>query len=289
MFMIEKIAFTFFGACIGSFLNVCIYRLPKNESIIAPRSFCRNCKTPIKWYDNIPVLSYIFLGGRCRNCKVRISIRYPLVELITATLFLALYLKFGFSIELLKYCFLFSLLIVASFIDIDYHAIPVHLCFLGIVFGLALSIWSSLQFLKTGGFDVKALPIVRSGIGLLFGFGFTYMFKFFGDVGIDIYLKLRKKESIEGETESLGLGDVDFMGMIGVYLSIPSVMLLGPVVSVLLVFFLAPFFAMVYSVIALIFKKSHLIPYLPYLSLATLTVFFWGEEILRFVLRIVWV
>jgi len=286
--MIEKIAFTFFGACIGSFLNVCIYRLPKNESVVAPRSFCRNCKTPIKWYDNIPVLSYIFLRGRCRNCKERISIRYPFIELITAILFLSLYLKFGFGIELVKYCFLFSLLVVVSFIDIDYHAIPVYLCFLGVVFGLAISIWSSLQFFKTGGFDIKTLPLVRSGIGLLFGFGFTYMFKFFGDVGIDIYLKLRKKESIEGETESLGLGDVDFMGMVGVYLGIPSALVWGPVVSVLLVFFLAPFFAMVYSVIALIFKKSHLIPYLPYLSLATLAVFFWGEEILRFILKLVW-
>jgi len=287
MFIIEAIAFTFFGACIGSFLNVCIFRLPRNQSIITPGSFCRNCKTPIKWHDNIPMFSYIFLKGRCRNCKERISIRYPFVELITAVLFLALYLKFGFSIELVKYCFLFSLLIMVSFIDIDYHAIPAHLCFLGIVFGLAISVFSSLELLKTGGFEPKTLPIVRSGIGLLFGFGFTYMFKFFGDIGIDIYLKLRKKESIEGETESLGLGDVDFMGMVGVYLGVPSALVWGPVVSVLLVFFLAPFFAMVYSVIALIFKKSHLIPYLPYLSLATLAVFFWGEEILKFVSRLI--
>ena len=289
MVIIEKIAFAFFGACIGSFLNVCIYRLPKDKSIVAPRSSCRNCKAFIKWYDNIPVLSYILLRGRCRNCQERISLRYPLVELITAILFLALYVKFGFSIDLLKYCFLFSLLILVSFIDIDYHAIPGQLCFFGIIFGLAISIWTSLKFFKSGGFDPKTLPIIRSGVGLLFGFGFTYMFKFFGDIGIDIYLNLRKKESIEGERESMGLGDVDFMGMVGVYLGISSAMLWEGAVAVLLVFFLAPFFAMVYSIFALVFKKSHLIPYLPYLSLATLAIFFWGEKILSFVLKLVWV
>jgi prepilin signal peptidase PulO-like enzyme (type II secretory pathway) len=128
--------------------------------------------------------------------------------------------------------------------------------------------------LGTGTVDFLALPFVLALRNLILGFGFGYLFKFFGDVFIDVYLTLRKKESIEGERESLGLGDVDFLGMVAVFLGIKSAVL---------VFFIAPFFAVLYSVFALIFKKSHLIPYLPYLSLATITVFFWGDKILNFI------
>ena len=272
--MVVRIFIFIFGSCIGSFLNVCIHRIPKEKSIVSPGSFCPKCKTSIKWYDNIPLLSYLFLRGRCRNCGGKISLRYPIVELITAAFFVVLYLELGFSIELLKYIFLFSLLTVVSFIDIEYHAIPVHLCFLGIIAGLFFSLEPTLRLLKSGVFDLGALPLYAAFKGLLFGFGFTYLFKFFGDIFIDFYLKLRKKESIEGERESLGLGDVDFMGMVGVFLGVKSVVL---------VFFIAPFLALGYSIFAIIFKKSHLIPYLPYLSLATVVTFFWRDRILSFI------
>ncbi len=272
--MSTRIWIFIFGSCLGSFLNVCIHRFPQEKSIITPGSFCPKCKTPVKWHDNIPLISYLLLGGRCRSCQKRISFRYPLVELISGAFFLALYLKLGFGLELLKYMFLFALLLVVSFIDIDYHAIPVHLCFLGIIIGLLFSLWPTSQLLRTGVFDLGALPLYAAFKGLLFGFGFTYLFKFFGDIFIDFYLKLRKKESIEGERESLGLGDVDFMGMVGVFLGIKAVVL---------VFFIAPFIALLYSIFALIFKRSHLIPYLPYLSLATVIVFFWGNKIVSFI------
>ncbi|MBU1113422.1 MAG: prepilin peptidase [Candidatus Omnitrophica bacterium] len=273
--MLEKIAVFILGSCLGSFLNVCIHRLPKEESVVSPRSSCPKCKAKIKWYDNIPLLSYLILRAKCRSCREKIPLRYPLVELITAGLALALYLKFGLSFLFFKFIFFFALLVLVSFIDIDYHAIPVYLCVIGIAVGLALTVWPTLMMLKSGWFNPGSLPLVRAFRGLLFGFGFTYLFKFFGDVFIDFYLKIRKKESIEGERESLGLGDVDFMGMVGVFLGVKSVVL---------VFFLAPFFAVIYSVFAIIFKRSHLIPYLPYLSLATLTVFFWGDKILSFIL-----
>lgn len=261
------------GLCVGSFLNVCIYRLPKNESIIKPRSFCPKCKVPIKWYDNIPLLGYILLLGKCRNCGEKISLRYPLVEFITGALFLTLYIILGPSVGLIKYLFLFCLLIVVSFIDIDYHAIPAYLCLVGIAGGLVFSLGTSVKLFNQGVVDINAMPIIFSFRGLIFGLGFTYLFKFFGDAFVDFYLNIRKKESIEGERESLGLGDVDFMGMVGVFLGVKGA---------LLVFFIAPFFAVIYSIIALIFKKSHLIPYLPYLSLATVVVYFWGNRILSF-------
>jgi len=281
--MIVKIFILVFGSCVGSFLNVCIHRLPKEKSLVFPGSFCPKCKTPIKWYDNVPVLSYLFLRGRCRECSEKISIRYPLVELITAAFFLILYLKLGLTAELAKYIFLFSLLVVVSFIDIDYHAIPVHLCFIGIIVGLLFSFWPTLELFKSGVFDLEDLPFYRALKGLLFGFGFTYAFKFFGDVGLDFYLKLRKQKSIEGEKESLGLGDVDFMGMVGVFLGISSPVLGFIVWDVVLVFFIAPFIALLYSIFVIIFKKSHLIPYLPYLSLATVVTFFWRDRILSLI------
>ncbi len=276
--MIEKIFIFILGSCVGSFLNVCIHRLPKEKSIIRPRSFCPQCKASIKLYDNIPLLSYIFLRGKCRNCSAKISPRYFLVESLTGLMFLILYLNFGLSLFSLKFAFLFCLLIVVSFIDIDYHAIPAYLCFIGIAVGLIFSffqsggVWNIFEdFLKLKDLTLPVSPFANSLIGLLFGLGFVYLFKLFGDVFISILLYLRKKESIEGEKESLGLGDVDFMGMVGVFLGVKGV---------LLVFFIAPFIAVAYSISALIFKKSHLIPYLPYLSLATVIVFFWGNKIL---------
>lgn len=263
------------GACTGSFLNVCIYRLPKDMSIIKPRSFCNSCKKTIKWYDNIPIISFFILKAKCRNCKAKISLRYPLVELITAIFFLVLYIHFGFSLNLLKYLFFFCFLIVVSFVDIDYHAIPAYFCFLAIIVGLFFDIVMTFISLKSGtALSIRSLPIFKSLVALIFGLGFTYLFKLFGDIFISIYLALRKKESIEGERESLGLGDVDFMGVIGVFLGVKTV---------IFVFFLAPFFALLYSLAASFFKKSHLIPYLPYLSLAAATMFFWGNQIIKFV------
>lgn len=282
--MIESIGVFILGLCLGSFLNVCIARLPEDKSIVKPASYCPYCKKSIKWYDNIPVLSYIFLQARCRFCKKKISPVYPLVELITAFIFVFLYFQFGFGLELLKYSILFFLLIVVSFIDIKYHAIPAYLCVFGIIIALIISFIPTFEMIRAGRFGLEAWPVVQAIKGLIFGLGFAYLFKLFGDLFIGLYLSLRKKESIEGETESLGLGDVDFMGMVGAFLGTTSLVVLNfIVVDVLLVFFLAPFVALVYTIFALIFKKSHLIPYLPYLSIATFIVFVWGNDIWNFI------
>jgi len=287
MDIIFKVYWCLIGACIGSFLNVCILRLPKDMSIVRPSSHCPKCKTPIKWYDNIPILSFFFLMGKCRSCREKISFRYVIVELLCAVSFLVLFIKLGYSLAFAKFAFLFCLLIVVSFIDIDYHAIPAYLCILGIIVGLFFSFFQSgdllyvvVDFLRAAGvsqvqgMDGPNSPFFNSVVGFLFGLGFTYLFKLFGDIFISLLLIVRKKDSIEGETESLGLGDVDFMGVVGVFLGVKAV---------LLVFFIAPFFAILYSVSAGLFKKSHLIPYLPYLSAATVVVYFWGNDITRIV------
>lgn len=238
MELLFRIFVALLGGCIGSFLNVCIYRLPKEKSIVTPRSFCPNCKTTIKWYDNIPVLSFILLGAKCRQCKTKISFRYPFVELIAAVVFFLLYVRFGWSLNFFKFAFFFSMLIVLSFIDIDYHAIPAYLCVLGVAVGLAFALWESIVMFNSMMVDLKDLPIVNAFKALVFGLGFTYMFKFFGDVFVQVYLSMRKKNDIEGETESLGLGDVDYLGMVGVFMGI---------MAVVLTFFIAPFVAMFYA------------------------------------------
>ncbi len=272
--MLSSIFVFIVGACIGSFLNVCIYRIPRQLSIIKPNSFCPNCNASIRWYDNIPIVSYILLKGRCRRCSCPISLRYPLVEILSGFILLILYFKFGITFEFIKFSSFFFLLIVVSFIDIDYHALPISLCFLGMFLGLGFSLIQSLFLLKEGKVgNLDSLPIFSALKGAIFGLGFMYFFKFFGDIFINFYLTLKKKESIEGEKESLGLGDVDFMGVVGAFLGTKFV---------ILTFFIAPFFALFYAVFALIFKRSHVLPYLPYLSLASFFSFLWGNEVLRF-------
>ena len=128
------------GLIIGSFLNVCIYRIPRHKSIINPsRSFCPSCLKPIKAYDNIPVLSYILLGGKCRNCKKPISWQYPLVELVTGILFLCLYVKFDMTLLVLINIVFISLLIIAACTDLTHRIIPNVISVPGILVGLILN------------------------------------------------------------------------------------------------------------------------------------------------------
>ncbi len=128
------------GSIIGSFLNVCICRIPRNESIAYPPSHCTNCGMRIKWYDLLPVVSFINLRGRCRNCKSKISIRYPLIEILTGAIFVSLYIKYGFTIDFFKYVLLSVFLIVISFIDLDTTNVYLKTTLPGIVIGVVFVI-----------------------------------------------------------------------------------------------------------------------------------------------------
>ncbi|RLA81199.1 MAG: prepilin peptidase, partial [Deltaproteobacteria bacterium] len=128
-----------FGSVVGSFLNVCIHRLPRGESIIRPGSHCPHCRSPIAFYDNAPILSYLILRGRCRSCGGRISPRYPLVEAMGGAGAVAAAIKFGFSPQALIYFALLCSLIVVSFIDLDHMIIPDEISLGGLAVGLALS------------------------------------------------------------------------------------------------------------------------------------------------------
>ena len=128
------------GLSVGSFLNVVIYRLPRELSVVHPRSFCPSCRHGIAWYDNMPVVSYVILGGHCRHCRAPFSIRYALVELLTAGLFVGLWCGFGGGLRLGVYWALAAALVASTFIDFDFRIIPDEITLTGIVVGLVISV-----------------------------------------------------------------------------------------------------------------------------------------------------
>lgn len=269
--MIAKIIVFIFGSIAGSFLNVCIHRMPLGESVVWPRSHCPKCKKRIPGYDNIPFLSYILLKGRCRFCKEKISFRYFIVELLTALMLVALFRRYGLSYDFFFYMVLASGLIIATFVDIQHRIIPDEISVGGIIVGFILS--------TIKGFNLSPLafsfsPLVNSLLGILAGGGIIYITGFVFDL---VYFKLLKKPPIQGETESIGGGDVKLLAMIGAFLGWKGA---------LLTFFFAPFLGLIIGVINLIVKKDHTIPYGPFLSLGAFLSLFWGPRIISlFLLR----
>jgi len=206
------------GLAFGSFLNVCIYRLPKGLSVITPRSACPGCEQPIAFYDNLPVLSWLILRGRCRRCKTRISLRYLLIELLTGFLFLACYWYFGLSLAALKYCVLAFLLLGLIATDAETKLLPDKLTLPGLAIGLVFSLVVPVrdlasQFLPgvinlpfSGEVTERFFSLIDSLLGGAVGASFIY------GVGA-IYLRWRGMEG-------MGFGDVKLMGMVGAFLGV---------------------------------------------------------------------
>jgi leader peptidase (prepilin peptidase) / N-methyltransferase len=205
-----------FGLAFGSFLNVCIYRLPLGLSVVAPRSACPKCKQPIAFYDNLPVLSWLILGGRCRSCKTAISPRYWLIESLTGLLFLACYWHFGLTLATLKYCTFAFLLLGLIFTDAETKLLPDKLTLPGIGLGLLFSVFIPVndlaaQFLPgvvnlpfSGNVATPLLSALDSLLGAAVGASFIY------GAGA-IYLRWR-------HVEGMGFGDVKLMAMVGAFL-----------------------------------------------------------------------
>jgi leader peptidase (prepilin peptidase) / N-methyltransferase len=261
--MIERIFAFWFGAIVGSFLNVCIHRMPLEQSVVKPRSFCPHCKHTIPWFDNIPFFSFLLLGGKCRFCKQRISPRYIIVELITALSFLLFYNIYGFSFQLVYYLVFVAGLIVATFVDIQHRIIPDEISLGGIVAGL---VFNGLQGLHFSPFSYSFRPVFNSFLGVIIGGGIIYMTGVVFDL---VYFKLLKNPPIQGETESMGGGDVKLLAMIGAFLGWQNALL--------------TFFGAAIGVVNLLSKKDHTIPYGPFLSLASLLALFWADNIIRLI------
>ncbi|MDO8536554.1 MAG: prepilin peptidase [Candidatus Omnitrophota bacterium] len=250
----DKIIVFIFGSIIGSFLNVCIYRLPKGRSVIFPGSHCPNCTAPIHWYDNIPILSYILLGGRARCCKARISFRYFIVEALTASAFLILFSYFGLTPKSFAYAMMASGLIVATFVDFEIQEIPDEVSIGGLAVGLILSVAFPSILNETA----RLNSFLNSFLGALAGGGMIYAMGMLGEFAF-------KKEAMGG-------GDVKLLAMVGAFIGWKLV---------ILTFFLAPVFGSVVGIILKIRQGKDVIPYGPYLSLAAVCSIFFGEKIFR--------
>ena len=242
------------GACVGSFLNVCIWRLPREESVVRPRSHCPHCRHLIAWYDNLPMVSYLLLGARCRHCHGAIHWRYPLVEALSGVSAVVLLNRFGTGpIGVIYLCFVWALIAV-TFIDLEHQIIPDEISLGGLVVGLVLSgLVPQLH-----GTDQILLGLRRAGLGAVVGAGSLYA------TGVMGSLIFRK--------EAMGGGDVKLLGMAGTLLGWKLVML---------TFFLAPLLAIVPGLCVLLFKRSHVIPYGPFLSLALVVSLFAGDRIIQ--------
>ena len=255
--LVIRILIFIFGAIVGSFLNVCIVRMPQEKSIVFPRSHCVHCQKLIPWYDNIPLVSYFLLMGKCRYCHKRISIRYFIVELFTAVSFVFFYGFFGWNWVLIPYLVFHCGLMAATFIDLEHRIIPDEISVGGMIAGLVFSfVIPQLHNTSSHG-----LALGRSLLGVLIGGGSIYAMGMLGDF-------LFKKESMGG-------GDVKLLAMVGSFL--------GWQMAVL-TFFIAPFFGAFFGVIVKLRTKESVIAYGPFLALGALISLFWGKDVIRWIL-----
>jgi leader peptidase (prepilin peptidase)/N-methyltransferase len=230
-----------FGLIFGSFLNVCIHRIPKNESVAFPGSHCPECDAKLAWYDNIPLLSFLALRGKCRSCHTHISKRYPIVELVSGIIWVVGWTWFGASIFYAEYLVFSMLLLALAVIDWETGFLPDELTLTGMVVGLILCI--GFPILQET--DSRLISALRSAGGLLLGGGVIYVI---GIIGEWIFKK-----------EAMGGGDIKLLAMIGAFV--------GPT-GVILTFFLAPFLALPHALLAKIRNQAETIPYGPALVVA---------------------
>ena len=263
--MIIYFLFFIFGSIVGSFLNVCIVRMPQEKSIVFPGSHCVKCQKPLEWLDNIPLLSYIFLGGRCRFCKEKFSFRYFLVELLTAITFVLFYQYYGLNILLLPYLFMTCCFIVATFVDFEHRIIPDEVSVGGMIAGLIFSLLipqlHGLNASVGNGWIVHLKSLGLSLLGVLIGGGSIYAMGVLGDF-------LFKKESMGG-------GDVKLLAMIGAFLGWQLA---------ILTFFVAPFFGAVFGIIEKIRTKDTTIAYGPFIVVGALISLFCGDRLIAWIL-----
>ncbi|WP_291649896.1 A24 family peptidase [Clostridium sp.] len=238
------------GLCIGSFLNVCIYRIPREESIAFPPSHCTNCGYELKAIDLIPIVSYSFLRGKCRKCGTKISIRYPLVELLNGVLYLLIFLKFGLSLNFIFYSLLTSLLIVISYIDLECKYIYSSTTILGVIL-------ATIYILI--GLYTKDTSIVNNILGGAIGYGIIYL--------------------IVVITKGMGQGDAEIAGVCGLFIGVEGI---------LVCLFIAVVLGGLVAAIILLFKikgRKSEIAFGPYIAIGAIVYIFIGKELLSLYLN----
>jgi len=246
---VEKVIVVLFGLIWGSFLNVVIYRLPAGISLMWPGSSCPRCKTRIKPYDNIPILSYLILRGRCRSCGAGIPLTYPFVEILTAVCFLLLFIKFSFSLHFFAACLFSSALITLGMIDFFHQILPDEITLSGLALALIYSLFR------------PDLTLKQALVGAVAGAGFLLLIYSF-------YFLLRKKEG-------LGMGDVTLMLMVGAFLGWHKAFL---------TLILASFAGALVGAYLLFVRKKDLqyaLPFGTFLAPAAFFSLLWGERIIQ--------
>ena len=236
------VAIFMFGLAIGSFANVCIYRLPKKESVVFPVSHCTACSTPVRPFDNIPVISYLILGGKCKDCKESISVIYPIIEVITALLILAGFFKFGMTFDFLIYTVVAPTLVIITVIDIEHQIIPDVITLPGIVLGLAAGSYT--------------IGFIDSFSGFLLGGGLFYLLAVLSNGG-------------------MGGGDIKYIAAAGALVGWQKVLLI-----IFIGAFLGSFMGLLQIVVQKKSRKS-LIPFGPFLAAATLITLFYGNLLIK--------
>ena len=268
--MLESVLALIAGLLIGSFLNVCIYRMPRDLSVVRPRSFCPGCEHPIAWYDNIPVVSYFLLRRRCRHCGELIPARYVIVEFLTAVLFFLIVNALGLTGASARLCLLTALLVGLTFADLEARILPDEFTLGGTAAGLVLSYFVPVDdimahiFLPAFGFKLgpQWLSVAESALGAAVPAGCLWLGGF-------LFEKIRHKEG-------LGLGDVKMMAMFGAFLGLRATLLtliLGSVAG---------------SIIGLIYIRatkqdasSYELPFGTFLGFAGIVVALVGEKVIR--------
>ena len=292
------------GAFIGSFLNVCIYRIPRGESIVLPGSHCPKCKTTIRFYDNIPIVSYFLLLGRCRTCHAPLSLQYPLVELVTATLSWLVFERFGTTIDFVGYFALTAALIVVSGIDLGYRIIPDRISLSGIAAGLVFSLVTtgmdlldSVVGMVAGGGSLLLVTLGYAGFvrlrekvrgrthreeteRVLEGLSLRELKNEAALYGIETENLSTREEIIEtiseAKSEGMGGGDIKLLAMIGAFL--------GGWKSILFVILSGSFLGCVVGIPLMLLKQrdsKYAIPFGPFLSASAIIYILWGPDIIR--------
>ena len=263
-----------FGACIASFINVVIWRVPRGESIVRPPSHCPKCGASIRWWQNIPILSWLALRGKCANCRAAISSRYVLVELLGGLLFLATFFRVTDYLGASSHCLIveslfvgwiwIALMIAGSFIDFDHQLLPDFTTVGGMVLGvLHGAFFSAYSYVEQGPRISALLPLCWSIAGLVFGFGLLWLIRWLG--------------SIAFRREAMGMGDVFLMGAVGA--------LFGPV-AVIVTLILSSILGTIVGIGMILaakakFGKFVAIPYGPYICAGCLVWMFWGMQIVN--------
>jgi leader peptidase (prepilin peptidase)/N-methyltransferase len=240
------------GTIIGSFLNVCIYRIPRKESIVFPSSHCPNCSTPLKWYELVPVFSFLVQGGKCRYCREKISLQYPLIELLNGFLYILVYQNFGLSIDLIFYCSIISILVIISVIDYYTQTIPDSLVLVLLIISIIHKITLYLLY-------GTSPQILNSSLGLLISGGLFLLVAIISKGG-------------------MGGGDIKLIAVLGfilgfrrIFLNIFISFVIGAIISIFLLAFKVK-------------NRKDPIPFGPFLCIAFVITLFWGNELINWYL-----